>query len=138
MALSIPIVTVLALGACGTGSASDPQVVVTVTATAAATVAPPEISSPEPEVTGAEAIPEDEETPATIVKVPDAVGKNYQLAQDMWRAAGLVVMPATDALDLGRYAFIDENWVVVSQSPKDGTKVEAGSDITATIKKYTD
>ncbi|MEI6621736.1 MAG: DUF2510 domain-containing protein [Actinomycetes bacterium] len=76
--------------------------------------------------------------PAGTISVPNAVGMNYQAAQDLWRGVGLVVMPATDATGAGRLPVIDSNWVVLSQNPKAGTKVKAGSDITATVKKLTD
>jgi beta-lactam-binding protein with PASTA domain len=72
------------------------------------------------------------------VAVPDAVGKDYQTAQDLWRAAGLHVMPAVDALGANRLAVNDLNWVVVSQTPAAGERVSRDSGITATIKKYTD
>jgi hypothetical protein len=70
--------------------------------------------------------------------VPSGIGKNYQEAQDLWRAAGLHVLPATDATGANRIPVIDSNWVVVDQDLKPGTKVDAGSFITATVKKYTD
>jgi beta-lactam-binding protein with PASTA domain len=66
------------------------------------------------------------------------VGKDYQTAQDLWRAAGLIVAPATDALGANRLPVIDSNWVVLSQVPKAGATIDSGSTITATVKKYTD
>jgi beta-lactam-binding protein with PASTA domain len=78
-----------------------------------------------------------ESTPDEIV-VPDAVGKNYQQAQDLWRAAGLIVMPADDATGANRIPILDSNWYVVAQSPAAGSKVAYNSEITATIRKYTD
>jgi hypothetical protein len=74
---------------------------------------------------------------ATIV-VPDGVGKDYQTAQDIWRAAGLHVAPAHDATGANRLPVIDSNWVVLAQDPKAGTRVDKGSFIKATVKKYTD
>ena len=70
--------------------------------------------------------------------VPNALGKDYQTAQDLWRAAGLHVMPAIDALGAHRVAVLDSNWVVLSQSPAPGSSVPPDTAITATIKKYTD
>ena len=75
--------------------------------------------------------------PALVV-VAGCVGTNYQLAQDIWRAAGLIVLPATDALGLHRLPIIDSNWIVVAQNLSPGSKVTSGSAITATVKKYTD
>ncbi|GIF16263.1 PASTA domain-containing protein [Actinoplanes teichomyceticus] len=75
--------------------------------------------------------------PAKVV-VPNGVGLDYQSAQDLWRAAGLHVAPATDATGAHRLPLVDANWVVVSQDLKAGTKVAADSFITATVKKYSD
>ena len=77
-------------------------------------------------------------TAATTVATPNGVGMNYQAAQDAWRAAGLHVSPAVDATGANRLPIIDSNWVVLSQDPAAGTRVEAGSFIVATVKKYTD
>ncbi|WP_186315529.1 PASTA domain-containing protein [Catellatospora sichuanensis] len=82
--------------------------------------------------------PESTPTPPTQVVVPDGVGKDYQAAQDIWRAAGLHVAPAHDATGAHRLPMIDSNWVVLSQNPPAGGRVDAGSFITATVKKYTD
>jgi hypothetical protein len=89
-----------------------------------------------PEKTAAVASP----TPPTNAKiiVPGAVGKDYQTAQDIWRAAGLHVAPAHDATGAHRLPVIDSNWVVLDQDPKAGTQVDEGSFVTATVKKYTD
>ena len=72
------------------------------------------------------------------IKVPDAVGMDYQTAQDLWRNAGLTVMPAEDALGLDRFPVIDSNWVVISQKPVGGSSATSDSTITATVKKFTD
>jgi hypothetical protein len=72
------------------------------------------------------------------VLVPNAIGKDYQTAQDLWRAAGLHVTPAIDALGAHRVAVLDANWVVLSQSPAPGSSVPMDTAITATIKKFTD
>jgi hypothetical protein len=76
--------------------------------------------------------------PTTKIKVPNGVGLDYQSAQDLWRAAGLHVAPAHDATGAHRLPVLDANWVVLSQNPKAGAKVPAGSFITATVKKYSD
>ncbi len=77
-------------------------------------------------------------TTESTVTVIDAIGKNYETAQGMWRGEGLHVLPATDALGLGRIPIIDSNWVVVNQDLKGGTRVSHGSFITATVRKYSD
>lgn len=69
------------------------------------------------------------------IEVRDAVGLDYQTAQDIWRAQGLIVLPAIDATGQGRWAFIDSNWVVVAQDLSPGSRVEVGTGITASIKK---
>ena len=74
----------------------------------------------------------------TKIKVPNGVGLDYQEAQDLWRAAGLVVLPGTDATGANRIPILDRNWVVLEQDLKPGTTVDDGSSITATIKKFTD
>lgn len=118
---------IVLLGACG----GTPSTTVTVTQTAVVTpdTAPGGESSP------SEVVPVPE---ADVVVVPDMVGQNYQDAQDMWRASGLVVMPADDATGANRLPVLDSNWYVVSQSPAGGTEVPNGSNIRATVKKYTD
>lgn len=90
---------------------------------------PSETASAEPTVSPSEA-------PIEYVKVENVVGLDYQTAQDIWRAQGLVVLPATDATGQGRWAFIDSNWIVVGQDISPGTKVEVGTPITASIKKF--
>jgi len=72
------------------------------------------------------------------IKVPSAVGKDYQSAQDLWRGLGLVVGVAKDATGAHRIPILDSNWVVVSQEPAAGTEVAQGTVITATVKKYSD
>jgi hypothetical protein len=73
-----------------------------------------------------------------MIRVPNGVGLDYQAAQDAWRAAGLHVMPAIDATGAHRLPIIDANWVVLAQDLKAGSKVQAGSLIQATVKKYSD
>ena len=116
----------------GCGGTPAATVTVTETATAAVTVPAPSTQAPEPA---------DDVVPAPepdIVVVADMVGQNYQDAQDIWRASGLVVIPAEDATGANRLPFVDSNWYVVAQSPAGGTEVPPGSSIQATVKKYTD
>lgn len=75
---------------------------------------------------------------ASCVKVKSVIGKNYQTAQDIWRAQGFAVLPAKDGKGWGRIAFIDSNWKVINQSPKAGTCAKKYSGVRATIIKYTD
>ena len=107
----------------------------TVTQTVQATVTMPASETPAETV---EPSPSAVARPAAKITVPDAVGMNYQDAQDLWRAAGLHVAPANDATGAHRVPVLDRNWVVLAQDLKAGSKVPADSFITATIKKYTD
>ncbi|MFC7534010.1 PASTA domain-containing protein [Actinoplanes sp. GCM10030250] len=75
---------------------------------------------------------------AAKIEVPRGVGLDYQSAQDLWRAAGLHVAPAKDATGENRIPVLDANWIVVSQDPEAGAMVDAGSFITATVKKDSD
>lgn len=127
----LPVTTALLTTVAFTGCSSTaaPPTTVTVTATPTPTQVVPEPVAPVEPAPAA---------PAAKVAVPNGVGMNYQAAQDKWRAAGLYVMPATDATGANRLMVLDSNWVVLGQSPKAGTKVVPGSDITATVKKYTD
>jgi hypothetical protein len=132
---------VLVAVAC-TACAGTPTPVVTVTATEAA-AAPTTASANSLAATPpAPAEPTKAAAPApvadTAIMVPNGVGKNYQAAQDLWRAAGLHVLPATDALGAHRLPIIDTNWVVLAQDLRAGSKVPDDSFITATVEKYTD
>lgn len=69
------------------------------------------------------------------ITVPNVVGKNHQLAQDTMQAAGLYALAEEDATGQGRALLFDRNWVVVSQSPKAGTKVSEDRTITLRSKK---
>lgn len=140
--IALSVAALLAAGtACGAGSSptsvtqpSPSTVTATSTVTETVTQAPTESEQSSPESMTSTTT----EAEAGTITVPNAVGKNYQQAQDMWRAAGLHVMPATDATGANRLPLIDSNWVVLSQDPKAGAKVPMDSPITATVKKYTD
>jgi beta-lactam-binding protein with PASTA domain len=80
----------------------------------------------------------DPSSSGAAVVVPNGVGLDYQSAQDLWRAAGLHVLPAKDATGANRLPVIDSNWLVVGQDPSAGVTVKSGSFITATVRKYTD
>lgn len=123
----------------GCGSAPAPATV-TMTATQTITQSASPVTTTIPTFTTA--TPAQQTAPATTrpatTTVPNGVGLNYQAAQDLWRANGLVVLPAIDALGAHRLPVIDANWFVVAQDLKPGSVVEWGSGITATVKKYTD
>jgi beta-lactam-binding protein with PASTA domain len=105
------------------------------------TESPPPQDTPVPPTVHSEAVASPTPTThaaAAKIKAPDGVGLDYQAAQDLWRAAGLHVAPATDATGAHRLPLIDRNWTVVAQDPKAGATIAAGSFITATVKKDTD
>ncbi len=122
-------VCALALAAC----AGSPSTTVTVTETATTLTSPTQAEATEAAPSDVAPAPE-----ADVVVVADMVGQNYQDAQDIWRASGLVVVPAEDATGANRLAVLDSNWYVVAQSPEGGTEVPTGTSIQASIKKYTD
>ncbi|GAA0813975.1 hypothetical protein Sya03_58440 [Spirilliplanes yamanashiensis] len=128
----------LAIAACGdSDKAAEPAPLAT---TMAATTPSAAIASSEAAPTKSTASKDATQAPpkAAKVEVPRGVGLDYQSAQDLWRAAGLHVAPAKDATGANRIPVIDSNWIVVSQDPKAGSTVAAGSFITATVKKDSD
>lgn len=119
-----------ALAGCG----GMPAATVTVTETATKTA-----GAPTPNQQSSDSANEVGSAPEPdIVVVADMVGQNYQDAQDVWRASGLIVIPAEDATGANRLPFIDSNWYVVGQTPVGGTEVAPGGSIQAKVKKYTD
>jgi len=123
-----------------------PEVTVTVTATPspASDTQSPATSAAKPANDASSATPSKEpkspkpKPAAKIITVPDAVGMNYQRAQDLWRGKGLVVLPANDASGQDRWALLDSNWYVVGQKPAAGTQIKDGGTIRASILKYGD
>ena len=83
----------LVLAAC----AGSPTTTVTVTETATAPAAQSEVAAPTEEAESVAPAPEPD-----VIVVADMVGQNYQDAQDVWRASGLVVIPAEDATGANR------------------------------------
>ena len=120
-----------------TTTVATPEVTKTVEVPAAAP-APAAPAAPAPAAPAAPAPAAPAPAAPSSVLVPNAIGKDYQTAQDLWRAAGLHVAPAIDALGAHRVAVLDSNWVVLSQSPAPGSSVPTDTAITATIKKFTD
>jgi hypothetical protein len=133
--IAAAVLVALACTAC----AGMPTPVVTVTATEAAAAPATASATPVATTPPVEVIKAVAPAPVAdaVIVVPDGVGKDYQSAQDLWRAAGLHVAPATDALGASRLPLIDSNWVV-AQDLSAGSKVPDDSFITATVKKYTD
>lgn len=140
-------IVLLGLALCLTGCAGSPTSSVTVTETATQTAtqmatetASQSVIAPEPSsATPVEPTDDVQPVPQTdVITVSDMVGQNYQDAQDVWRASGLIVVPGEDATGANRLPIIDSNWYVVAQEPAGGMEVPNGSSITATVKKYSD
>ena len=123
---------VAVLAGCGSSSDAQPQTVVTVTA-------PPPVQSPQAQAPqqAAAAPPQAQDAPLSkgSIEVPSVVGKSHQLAQDMMQDAGLYNLAEEDATGAGRALILDRGWVVVSQSPKAGTKVNEDQTIVLRSKK---
>jgi beta-lactam-binding protein with PASTA domain len=67
---------------------------------------------------------------AKLIRVPNVVGLDHQLAQDTLQAAGLYMLAERDATGQGRLLLWDRNWTVVRQSPKAGRRVGENRRIT--------
>jgi hypothetical protein len=151
VAIAAATAVVLVCGACVAGAVLS-NIGDNTTSTAADDKASDSTSAVDPALTGpvqvvtttSQESPPTVEAPAAapttdeMIVVPNGVGLDYQSAQDLWRAAGLHVAPAIDALGANRLPIIDSNWLVLAQDPEAGTVVPNGSFITATVKKYTD
>ncbi|GAA3241762.1 PASTA domain-containing protein [Actinocorallia longicatena] len=84
-------------------------------------------SSPEPAVAAAPPPSARAEKPSpkpVLVKMPNLVGRNHQEAQDLLQSKGFVKLREHDATGQGRLLIWDRNWVVVSQTPAPGTRVD--------------
>lgn len=138
LAFGVALIGIGAVSACG--GSNPPEVVsVTVTETAVSTHVVTVAAEPEPAPSKTTAaVKPSRSSKAEGIVVPDGVGMNYQDAQDLWRSAGLIVAPATDATGANRLPFLDSNWVVLAQDLTPGDRVPADSMITATVKKYSD
>jgi hypothetical protein len=139
--LGLIAVATLVSGCGGSSATTTTTVTQTATVASSATVtvqAPAPVATTQTQAPAPVATAETQAPQAGKIKVPSAVGKDYQSAQDLWRGLGLVVGVAKDATGAHRLPLIDSNWVVVSQDPAAGTEVTEGTVITATVKKFTD
>ena len=137
---AVGMVVITGCGSTASNSSGAVAIPATVTATQTVTHAPSSTTAISPTSTPRSSSTSGSTAAAhsATITVPNGVGLNYQAAQDAWRAAGLHVAPAVDALRAGRLPVLDRNWVVLSQDPKASAEVERDSFITATVKKYTD
>lgn len=131
--------SVLALSACGGGAtpaATVTQVAPTVT------VAPPTTvtATPTPSPTVEPATEESEAAtaPPETFTMPNLVGANLQLAQDILQKEGSYILDQEDALGLDRIQVNDSNWQVCSQTPKAGKKVAIDTVVVLSSVKLTE
>jgi beta-lactam-binding protein with PASTA domain len=75
---------------------------------------------------------------ATLVRVPNVVGKDLQTAQDTMQAAGLWNLTSHDSTGQNRMQILDRNWLVTGQSPSAGTMVNTDQLIDLGARKLTD
>jgi hypothetical protein len=76
------------------------------------------------------------ETPARSGVVPDVMCMDLQLGQDKGQAAGFTRMVSVDASGLRRRQVHDQDWVVVSQSPKAGTRASSDTQLVFRVLHY--
>jgi beta-lactam-binding protein with PASTA domain len=62
--------------------------------------------------------------------MPNVIGMNLQLAQDLLQSKGSYLMTQTDAKGLGRFQVLDSNWKVCKQSPVAGQRVSTATLVT--------
>ncbi len=132
------VAAALTLAGCAAAPQAAPAPTVTVTAEAAPTPTVTVTADPAPKAAATKAAEDRSAGNSGTFTVPNAVGMNYQDAQDLWRSKGLVVLPAEDATGANRMPMIDSGWVVLGQDPKPGTPATDGDSITALVKKYSD
>lgn len=66
----------------------------------------------------------------TYFTMPNVIGMNLQLAQDLLQSKGSYLMSQTDAKGLGRFQVLDSNWKVCKQSPGAGQRVSTATLVT--------
>lgn len=102
-------------------------------AAAAGPEAVPEVAEPEADLGADAAVSGD--LGAGVAVVPDVVGLNHQLAQDILQAGGFYLLLEEDATGQGRALLYDRNWEVVSQSVPAGSSVSTATPIRLYAKK---
>jgi beta-lactam-binding protein with PASTA domain len=72
------------------------------------------------------------------VTVPDVTGRRLSDAKTVLGEAGFTKINANDATDRDRTVIDPMNWVVVSETPRAGTTVVAGTAITLAVRRPSD
>lgn len=74
----------------------------------------------------------------TYFTMPNVIGMNLQLAQDLLQSKGSYLVDQEDALGLNRFQLVDSNWKVCRQSPKSGGKTATSAIVTLSAVKLTE
>ena len=77
-------------------------------------------------------------SPSAAAVVPGVVGKRLSAADDELSAAGFSHVATADATGQGRVVLIPENWIVQSQDPAAGSRVNRKTRITLNVRKPSD
>jgi hypothetical protein len=77
-------------------------------------------------------------TPAARVTVPKVVGQHLDDAVSDLEAVGLTEVESVDASGRGRAVLVPQNWVVQSQTPGAGSRVDATTVVTLKVLKPSD
>lgn len=125
---------ILLVAGCAAAPTSRPPVTVTVTQTAEPEkVRPtpsPEAAVPAPVETTPVAEPAQAPAEVETLTMPDLVGQNLQLAQDILQDLGSYVLDQEDASGLDRFQVNDSNWKVCMQDPAPGSIVNLDAIVT--------
>lgn len=128
-------VAFLMLVSCGVGAAigTDPNAsptkptvtkTVTVRATVTAQAAAPATTAPAPAA-----------NKPTKVALPNVVGKNGAIAEETLKAKGITNIEWASGDPTAQVVLLRQNWKVIKQEPKAGTKVSPGQTIVLTAVK---
>lgn len=76
-------------------------------------------------------------SPETFI-MPNVIGMNLQLAQDLLQSKGSYLVDQEDFKGLGRFQLIDSNWKVCSQAPAAGKRVLTSTLVTLSSVKLSE
>lgn len=133
--LPLALLTFLVAGCGASAEPSEPPVTVFVTQTAEpveeqTSTPDPVKSAPVETEAHADLAAAPEPEPEVTFTMPDLVGQNLQLAQDILQDIGSFVLDQEDASGLDRFQVNDSNWTVCTQDPAPGTVIEVSVIVT--------
>lgn len=70
-----------------------------------------------------------QEDPDAVIAVPNVVGMDLQLAQDMMQGAGFFHLTSHDATGQDRLQVVDRGWKVCSQTPPGGSEANSTTQV---------